>query len=159
LATVFHIGRQRIVMTTIDDARFALAAKSAAEQNLANLSLCPPWRHAAFAGLMASLIAASAVPIPARFAIFALMFVAGGLIYRADRRRLGVFINGYRRGKTRVVALSVLAPILVLHAASTYFGVERHQPAICLILAAVAFVIAYQGSVIWQRVFRLELGA
>lgn len=146
-------------MTVVEDAHFALAAKSAAEQNLAGLALCPPWRHAAFAFLMAMLIASSAVPITMRFVIFAVMFVVGGLIYRSDRRRLGVFINGYRRGKTRVVALSLLAAILVLHAASTYFGVERHQPAVSLGLAAVAFVIAYQGSVIWQRVFRRELGA
>lgn len=147
-------------MTTVaDEARHALAAKGAAEQNLARLALCPPWRHAAFAAVMAALVASPALPLPLRFALLASIFVAIGLIVRSDRRRLGVFINGYRRGKTRLVTFPMLLLILALSAASLYFGEGRGQPMISLALAVVSFVIGYVGSVLWQQVFVRELSA
>ena len=147
-------------MTTIqDEARAALAAKGNAEQNLAALALCPPWRHAAFAATMAALVAACGVPLAFRFVILALVFVAIGLIVQSDRRRLGVFINGYRRGKTRLVTFPMLAIILALYLASFHFGVTLGRPDISMALALVAFVVGYIGSTLWQRVFVRELGA
>jgi len=142
-----------------EEARLALAAKSAAEQDIARMSLCPPWRHAAFAGLMATLVALPAAPIPLRFGLLVLVFVAMGLIVRSDRRRLGVFINGYRRGKTRRVTFPMLVIVLLLYFASSYFALTRGLPAISLALAVAAFVVGYVGSTIWQRVFVRELGA
>jgi len=141
------------------DARIALAAKGAAEQDLARLALCPPWRHAVFAAVMAALVATPAFVLSVRLAMLALILVSIGLIVRSDKRRLGVFINGYRRGKTRLVTFPMLAVVLVLYAASFHFGVTRNMPAISVALAAISFVVAYIGSVIWQRVFVHELGA
>lgn len=147
-------------MTTIEEeARFALAAKGAAEQNLARLSLCPPWRHAAFAAVVAALVASPAVSLPLRFGVIALVFVAIALIVQSDRRRLGVFINGYRRGRTRLVTFPMLAVILALYAGSFYFGDTMGRPAISLAFAAISFAVGYAGSVIWQKVFVRELGA
>ena len=157
LSTLESEGR---AMTTIEEqARIALMAKGAAEQDLARLATCPPWRHAVFAAMMATLVATPALPLPLRFAALALVFVAIVLIVQSDRRRLGVFVNGYRRGRTRLVALPMLAVILLLYAASCWFALDRGQPAISLVLAAASFVIGYFGSVVWQRVFVRELGA
>ena len=148
------------MMTTFEEqARLALMAKGAAEQDLARLATCPPWRHAVFAGMMAALVATPAVPLALRFVLLALIFAAIALVVQSDRRRLGVFVNGYRRGKTRLVALPMLALILLLYAASCYFALNRGQPRISLALAAASFVIGYIGSMIWQRVFVRELGA
>ena len=110
-----------------EEARLALLAKGAAEQNLAKLALCPPWRHAAFAALLAGLVAAPAFPVPIRFGLLAMVFVAILLIVRSDRRRLGVFINGYRRGKTRRVTFPMLAVILGFYTASFYCGDVLHR--------------------------------
>jgi hypothetical protein len=148
------------MMATFEEqARLALIAKGAAEQDLARLSLCPPWRHAAFAAVMATLVATPAFPLPMRFVVMGLIFVAIALIVQSDRRRLGVFVNGYRRGKTRLVTFPMLAVILLLYFASFHFAETRHQPAISLALAAASFAIGYVGSMIWQRVFVRELGA
>jgi hypothetical protein len=147
-------------MTVVmEEARLALQAKGAAEQNLAKLAVCPPWRHAAFAGVMAMLVATPAFPLSVRFGLLAMIFAAIALIVRSDRRRLGVFINGYRRGKTRLVTFPMLVVILGLYFASFYFGDTRQQPAISLALAVVSFGIGYVGSMLWQRVFVRELGA
>jgi len=148
------------MMTTMEDqARIALLAKGAAEQDLARLAACPPWRHAAFAAIMATLVATPAAPLAWRFALLALIFVAIALIVQSDRRRLGVFVNGYRRGKTRLVAFPMLGAILLFYAASCWFALDRGQPTVSLGLAAASFVIGYVGSTIWQRVFVRELGA
>jgi len=148
------------MMTTFEEqARLALMAKGAAEQDLARLAACPPWRHAAFAAIMAALVATPAAPLSLRFVVLALIFVAIVLIVQSDRRRLGVFVNGYRRGKTRLVTFPILALILLLYAASYHFALDRGQPMVSLALAAASFVIGYIGSTIWQRVFVRELGA
>jgi hypothetical protein len=152
-------SKESIMTTAAEEARLALMAKGTAEQNLARLSLCPPWRHAAFAAVMAATVATPACQMPLRFVPLVLILLAVALIVRSDRRRLGVFINGYRRGKTRLVTFPMLAVILVFYAASSYFGDMRHQPAISMALAIAAFGIGYGGSVIWQRVFVRELGA
>jgi hypothetical protein len=142
-----------------EEARLALLAKSAAEQNLAKLALCPPWRHAAFAALMAGLVSTPAFSQPIRFGLLAIIFAAIALIVRSDRRRLGVFINGYRRGKTRRVTFPMLLVILGFYSASFYCGDVLHRPVFSFALAAMAFGVGYAGSVIWQRVFVRELGA
>ncbi len=148
------------MMTTIEEqARIALMAKGAAEQDLARLAVCPPWRHSVFAAIMATLVATPAAPLAVRFALLAVILLAIALIVQSDRRRLGVFVNGYRRGKTRLVAFPMLAVILSLYAASCWFGLDRGRPDVSLWLAAASFGVGYVGSVIWQRVFVRELGA
>jgi len=147
------------MITVREQAQAALAAKDDADHQVARLGECPPWRHAAFAGMLASLVVQPALPLAARFMMDGLFFLAVILIVRSDRRRLGVFINGYRRGKTRLVVLPLMLIWLALYAASYYFEKKFDAPLISVGLAVIAFVIGYYGSVIWQRVFRRELGA
>lgn len=142
-----------------EEALLALAAKGEVEQNLANLSLCPPLRHAAFAATVPTLVATPVLPLPMRFVALALIFTGIYLIVQWDKRRLGVFINGYRRGKTRMVTFPMLALILGLYFASYYFSISRGGPGISLALAALAFLIGCLGSALWQRIFVSELRA
>jgi len=143
---------------TYEEARAALAAKSLAEQDLARLGTCPPWRHAAFAALETALVVTPLLPVTARFAILALAFFGIFLIVRSDRRRLGVFINGYRRGRTRMVVVPLLLAVLGLYALSTLAAFAWHLPWVSLACAVVTFQVCYGGSVVWQQVFRRELG-
>jgi hypothetical protein len=143
---------------TYEEARAALAAKTLAEQDLARLGTCPPWRHAAFAVLETALVLTPLVPIVARFGILALAFFGIFLIVRSDRRRLGVFINGYRRGRTRMVVVPLLLAILGLYMLSTFAALEWHLPWVSVACAVITFPVCYVGSVVWQQVFRRELG-
>lgn len=142
-----------------DDARAALAAKGAAEGDLARLALCPHWRHAAFGGVEAALVASPAFVLPLRYAILVGVLIAVMLIVQSDKRRLGVFISGYRRGKTRLVTFPMLAALTIIYGASCYFGIVRDNPSMSLALAALTFVAGWACSVLWQRVFVRELGA
>lgn len=145
------------MVSIAEDARRALDAKAAAERDLARISLCPPWRHAAFAGVMAALVVNPAVPISLRFVVLSCAFAAIAIIVRSDRRRLGVFINGYRRGRTRLITFPLLAIMLLLAFASFYASETLRQPAISVGIAAVAFLIGCSGSILWQKVFVNEL--
>jgi len=143
---------------TYEEARAALAAKTLAEQDLARLGTCPPWRHAAFAALETALVISPLASINGRFAILAVLFVGIFLIIRSDRRRLGVFINGYRRGRTRLVVVPMLLAILALYSLSTLAAFDWHMPWVSLLCTAATFPTCYFGSMLWQNVFRRELG-
>ena len=141
------------------EALTALDAKRQAESQLARAATCPPWRHAVFGLLMGGLVAAPAVPLPARFAVLIAILAAVPIIIHSDRKRMGMFINGYRRGKTRLVAFGILAVELGLYGVSLYLGDTMHDRLIPLLLGLVGFVIGVAGSKLWQRVFVSELGA
>ena len=139
-----------------EEALLALAAKGEVERNLATLS-CPPIRHAAFAAVMAALVGTQALPERIRVVAIALILASIYLIVQWDRRRLGVFINGYRMGKTRLVTFPMLGLIIGLSLASHYFAVTQKEPGISLALTVLAFIVGYLGSTLWQRVFVSEL--
>ncbi|WP_158820387.1 hypothetical protein [Granulicella sp. S156] len=145
--------------TPKEEALLALAAKGEVEQNLANLSFCPPSRHAAFAAVVAALVGTPAFPQPLRFTALALIIASVYLIVRWDKRRLGVFIRGDRRGKTRMVTFPMLVLLSGLYLTSYYFSIVRKEPGISLALAALTFIIGYLGSVLWQHIFVRELNA
>jgi hypothetical protein len=140
------------------EAQAALEAKQAAEHRLASAADCPPWRHAVFALLMAALVATTALPLALRLGAAILILVCVAAIVQSDRRRMGIFVNGYRRGKTRIVTFALLAAILPLYVYSARAGLEG-DTLIPLLLAGLTFVVSLIGSIAWQRVFVRELGA
>jgi hypothetical protein len=140
------------------EAMSALAAKRSAEAQIARAATCPPWRHVVFGLLFGGLIASPAFEFPIRMGILALILVAIAFIVQSDRRRLGMFINGYRRGKTRIVAIGTLIVELSLYFVSVVRGLDHNDHVTPLLLGVVAIVAGIIGSVIWQRVFVRELG-
>jgi hypothetical protein len=141
------------------DARTALEAKHLAEAQMARAATCPPWRHALFGLMMGGLVATPAFDTPIRFAILALLLYLVPVIIHSDRKRTGMFINGYRRGKTRLVVFAVLAVELSLYAVSVVRGLDHDDHVTPLLLGAAGLVIATLGSLLWQRVFVREMGA
>ena len=145
-------------MTLQEEARVALDAKGQAERDLARITECPPWRHALVGVVMAALVASPVLPLPLRFGALVLILIGIFGIMFADRRRTGVFVNGYRRGKTLIVSIVMLVALVGLFSASSRAALagDFNTP---LLLAAAAFVVTTVGSVIWQRIFVAELGA
>lgn len=141
------------------DALAALEAKRAAEAQLARACNCPPWRHGLFGLLMGALVVSPAFEQTIRFAMLAAILCCIPLIIHSDRKRMGMFINGYRRGKTRVVALGVLAVELSIYMLSAYYGMVLHNVVVPLALGIGGLVIGILGSMLWQRVFVRELTA
>ncbi|HEV2596542.1 MAG TPA: hypothetical protein VGU01_15230 [Sphingomicrobium sp.] len=126
---------------------------------MARAANCPPWRHAVFGLLMGGLVASPAFEIKIRFAVLAVLLGCIPLIMHSDRKRMGMFVNGYRRGKTRLVALGVLIVELALYFGSVRFALSLNDRTTPLLLGLAAIVIGIGGSLIWQRVFVRELSA
>ncbi len=141
------------------DARSALEAKQFAEAQMARAATCPPWRHAVFGLMMGGLVATPAFELPIRISILVVLLALIPIIIHSDRKRMGMFINGYRRGKTRIVALGILAVELSLYAVSVIRGLDHNDHVTPLVLGAAGVAIGIFGSRLWQRVFVREMGA
>jgi hypothetical protein len=141
------------------EAASALDAKRAAEAQMARAANCPPWRHAVFGLLMGALVASPAFDTVPRYAILFLILACLPVIMHSDRKRTGMFINGYRRGKTLLVTLGILAVELSLYFVSIVRGLDHHDHTTPLVLGVLGVVIGIAGSYLWQRVFVREMGA
>ncbi len=145
-------------MTDSAEAADALSAMRDSQARLAKAAACPPERHLTFAGLMGVCVAAPAAPYWAMLGLEALLLVAVVFVIRWDRRRTGMFVNSYRRGRTRPVILALLAAMIGLYATGYWLAKAQGVFWAPLALAPIAMAGAYYGGVWWQRVYTRELG-
>jgi hypothetical protein len=142
-----------------DQARAALDSVTATRARIAEVGVCPPWRHAAFGAVMALLILGAGLPLAVQSASLVLAMAATVWLVRWDRRRYGYSIYGYRKGATRPLTFALLFAMLGLLVLQIYLrehGVGLWVP---FVVAAVAFAIGVAASVAWARIFRREMGA
>ena len=139
------------------EAAAALSAMQESRARLAAAANCPPERHLAFAGLLGGLVASQAAPPFVTIALEALFALGVGLIFLWDRRRTGMFINGYRSGRTRPLTFSLLGTTLVLLALGVWLKLAYNIVWAPLACGALTTVIAYIASAAWQNIYRREL--
>jgi len=139
------------------EAAAALAAMRQSRERLAAAANCPPARHLAFAGILGGLVASQAAPPFATMAIEAVLLVCVALVVLWDRRRTGMFINGYRAGRTRLVTFGMLAFALVVLALTTWLKETWGLVWAPIVGGVVVAAAAYYGSAAWQRIYLREL--
>ncbi|MBS0411164.1 MAG: hypothetical protein JSR86_14695 [Proteobacteria bacterium] len=139
------------------EAAEALEAMRRSRAELAAAANCPPVRHLAFAGLLGGIIAGQAAPLPWPLLIEAAMLAGVGLVAIWDRRRTGMFINGYRAGRTRPLTFTLLGVTLGLMALALWLKDEVGIAWAPIACGAAASVIAYFASAWWQKIYRREL--
>lgn len=144
--------------TTRGDALDALSTVQATRAELAQSVSCPPWRHALFGAIAGVYVSAPAAGYPGMLYVWVGVMVAIALIVRADRRRMGVFINGYRRGKTLPHTISLVVGLIGLCMVGVWFSEERGLHWVPLAFGAAAVPLAMIASVWWQRTFQREMG-
>ncbi|HEX2814324.1 MAG TPA: hypothetical protein VHO04_16715 [Sphingopyxis sp.] len=140
------------------EARAALDSIDAAQRDLAlKATYCPPWRHAAFGAVLTILVLGvgfgPAIQLPS--VVIAMAGVAW--LVTDDRRRYGVFVNGYRKGATLPVTLALLGVLIVTMAAEIHAHISGLSVATKLGIAGIAFVVSLGASVAWTRIYRREL--
>ena len=141
------------------EAQAALAGVCSAEASLADkVAHCPPWRHAAFGAIFAVLIGSIAISATAQIVGTVIVLASIAVLMRSDRKRYGVFINGYRRGATLPLTLTYVAVMIGLVAAAMYLRINDFSAWSKAALAVIAFALASLFSVKWSSVFRKELG-
>ena len=139
------------------EAAEALAAMRASQARLAQAADCPPERHLAFAALMGGIIATPALPFPYAILAEGVLLLGVALVIRWDRRRTGMFINGYRAGPTRPITFSMLAFALSTMALCDWLMFSRGVSWAPLVGGAVVTVVGYFASSIWQRIYLRDL--
>jgi len=144
--------------TSSRDATEALAAMRASQARLAAAADCPPARHLAFGAVMGGLVATTALPTAYSLIAEAGLLICIAMIVRWDRRRTGMFINGYRAGRTRPITFAMLAVFLALYFAGFWLSRDRGMHWAPLAIGVVTAGLGYHASVFWQRIFRRELG-
>jgi len=142
-----------------EQARAALAGVREAESGLAATMVLPGWYHLAFGAVMAGIVLSTALDQPLAASCFVGSMLGVVALGRYNRKRFGIFVNGWRAGRTRMVA-SVLA--LGLWGLIGWIMTSRHganRDTVALVAGAVAFVGSGIASVVWMRVWRAELAS
>lgn len=144
--------------TSRTDALHALSTVRDTRAELAHAVRCPPWRHALFGVLAGAYVAGPAAGYPGLLYVCVGVIVAATLIVRADRRRMGVFVNGYRRGKTLPRTFALVGGLIGLCMLGLWekeaHGLDWFPIAAGLVTAPAAMI----GSMGWERTFRREMG-
>ena len=140
-----------------EDAARALAALAQARWRMAQRAHWPLWRHIAFGALMGMLVASYALPTSIQPIGVVLALLCTFLLVRYDRRRDGFFINGYRAGRTRRIALQFVAVALVglviAIVAKFRFGLVWGP----LVVGAILVILGTLSSLAWERAYRADL--
>ena len=144
-------------MTRDEDALRMLAEVEAANADMVERAKAPVWYHPALGLLTGGLCAVQATPIPAALAYYAVFLVGLLLLVRSYTRRTGLWVSGYRAGRTRLVAVglaTITTGLMLLSAWLFHDRGERLAPLVFGGLVAVAVTI---GGFIWEAAFRADL--
>ena len=141
-----------------EEARAALAGATDAQMRLAaKMESCPPWRHAAFGLTMAVIVGSASLPLTLQMAGLAVGTLMVAAIFIWDRRRYGVFINGYRKGGTLPLTLVLLGVTMVLLISALHAREAGLSAPTKMAIAVAEFAFATATSVAWQRLYLREL--
>lgn len=140
-------------MTEINDPRRTLAALEAIDERLARRMRWPLWRHMAAGLLMSLIVAAAGVPRNLAAAAFAAGLLLVLVIVRDDKKRHGMFVSGYQRGRTKwVVAAIILSTLSGIIVVRTQLSGGIADPLFWVVLAIV-FSGTTMLSLLWERVY------
>jgi hypothetical protein len=139
------------------DARLALQEATRAHETLAERAKAPVWYNAALGLMMGALTAAMAGPTWLLLTVEVLFLACVPLMVRAYRRKTGLWISGYRAGRTRVVALSMAAATLAIMCTGVWLKIERGIWQAPLFGAPVVTALVTAAGYVWQAAFRADL--
>jgi hypothetical protein len=145
------------------DAETALSALQqvdAVRADVARRATCPSHWHWAFGLLMGAMIGGQSLPSAYEsLAVTGACLGATLLMMRAMRRRMGFFVNGYRKGRTRPIAIGLLVFVETTLGVTLWLKLGQHIWWAPLAGAALVAPVSVLGSYAWQRAFRAEMTA
>ena len=139
------------------DPRLALDEAARAHAALALRARAPGWYHAVLGLMIGALLASMAGPTWLMLATDALFCLGLVLMIAAYRRHTGMWINGYRAGRTRVVAFATAFLAAGIMLACVWAKTERGLWLSPLIGAPVVAALVTAAGYIWERAYRADL--
>lgn len=144
-------------MTRDEDALRMLAEVEAANADLAKRAKAPLWYHPALGFLIGALIAVQGQPTPILLVFYAAYIAGLALLVRAYKRHTGLWVSGYRAGRTRWVALGLATLATIGGVIAVWLLRERGLTSAPLIFGAIVAVIVTIGGFVWEAAFRADL--
>ena len=138
-------------------ARAALADMGAARNRLVTTTRYPAWRHAAFGAVMALLVGGIGLPTVFSLAATSLGLTATVLLAQHDRKTSGMFVNGFRAGRTRWVSIVLTIAMLALCFLQVRLKVADGPGLPTAVIAAAAFAVGTAASIVWWRAYVADL--
>jgi len=142
------------------DQNEAAAALASMREVKGRMAKGPRWGwkyHFLFGGLMGTLMAIQALPIAWRFVGLAFCFLAILLIKKWGRDASGRFINGFRRGRTRMVAVGLLCIWVPLYVLCTWLAFDRQVAMAPIYGGLVMFPIGVFADWLWVKAYDADL--
>lgn len=145
--------------TTVDPAEAArqLAALEQYNADLARRVVAPWWYHPALGLVTGSMIAMLAAPLVWRLVHLAFVFGASWLLIQGYKRRTGVWVHGWRAGRTRWVSAGLAALVLTVGLVSVGLWLATGETLIHLVSAGVVALAVTAAGPLWEAAFRRDL--
>lgn len=140
-----------------DDAARMLAEVAAAKAELARRAVAPAWYHPALGLLMGGLVAVQGAPLLLVFGYYAAFGLGCWLLFAAYRLRTGMWINGYRPGRTRLIAVGLAAVFAAVMLACVHARRELGLVWAPYAGGAVVAILVTIGGFVWEAAFRRDL--
>ncbi|MEN3972466.1 hypothetical protein WJS89_07270 [Sphingomicrobium sp. XHP0235] len=141
-----------------DDARAALDLVSRSDRKMVGQTGWPLWRHAAFGLVQALFVLAWGLPVAAMAATIVVAIAATSWIVHDDRRRYGMFVDGWSSSAARPATWASVA--LFVGALAILFAAgdgPNHWSPIVPIVTAVVFVGSTLLSIWWQKLYHADM--
>jgi hypothetical protein len=135
----------------------ALAMVRDARARIVARNPSPPWYAPLYGLLCGGIVAGGGLAQP-----FGLLLVGGSLLglallYRTWCDRAGISVNGYRAGRTRVIAILFAVLLVAMMLAGLALRIERGLGWAPLALGALTVPIAAFASLAWDKAWRADV--
>lgn len=144
-------------MTRDEDALRMLAEIRAASTTMAERLKAPVWYHPTLGVLTGGLTAVQVAPLPVMYAYYVAFLVGLTLLVRGYMRKTGMWVYGYRAGRTRIVAVSLAAITGLLMLNSAWLFRSQHLTWVPLVTALAVAVVVTIGGFAWEAAFRRDM--
>ncbi|PZR35208.1 hypothetical protein [Caulobacter segnis] len=144
-------------MTRDEDALRMLAEVEAANADMAERAKAPVWYHPVLGLLMGGLAVAQAVPIVWQYAYFPICGLGIWLLVKSYVRKTGMWVYGYRAGRTRIVAVALATLTGATMLTSGWLFHMKHVSYAPYVAGAIIAVMATIGGFVWEAAFRADL--
>ena len=139
------------------DARAALADMADARNRLVTTTRYPAWRHAAFGAVMAIFVGGIGLPTAFNMSATVVGLMATVILAQHDRKTSGMFVNGFRAGRTRWVSIVLMITMLALMFVQVRVRFSVGPGLWTAAIAGVAFAVGTAASIVWWRAYVADL--
>jgi hypothetical protein len=140
------------------ESREALEQIAAANREMADRVKAPGWYNWSLSLGLGGLVAMMEAPIAWLLVYEAAFFVGLALLVSAYRRRSGVWIPGYRAGRTRWVAFGAAAIYVAIILTAVYLYREMNIRGACIVAGVIITGVTRLHCHVWEKAYRRDLG-